>query len=96
MLQDAFEGETLVHEENAEVVTNKLEDIKLANEKSTVAGSEKQKHGGDKRQGLGSVLDCTITVCPKSLDPFHILSYFISLVETSWTYSIPNCIRFRL
>ena len=27
------------------------------------------------------------TVCPRSLDPFHIVSYYIKLVKTSWPYS---------
>ena len=27
------------------------------------------------------------TVCPKSLDPFDKVSYFIKLVKTSWTFS---------
>ena len=29
-----------------------------------------------------------ITVCPRSLDPFLIVSYHINWVKTSWTYSI--------
>ena len=28
------------------------------------------------------------TVCPKSADPFHIVSYYVKLVTTSWTYSM--------
>ena len=28
------------------------------------------------------------TVCPKSSDPFHIVSYYIKWVTTSWTHSI--------
>ena len=28
------------------------------------------------------------TVCPRSLDPFNIVTYCILLVKTSWTYSI--------
>ena len=28
------------------------------------------------------------TVCPRSSDPFHIVSYIIKWVTTSWTYSI--------
>ena len=27
------------------------------------------------------------TVCPKSSDPFYIVSYYIKWVTTSWTYS---------
>ena len=27
------------------------------------------------------------TVCPGSSDPFHIVSYYIKWVTTSWTYS---------
>ena len=28
------------------------------------------------------------TVCPRSLDPYHIVSYYINWVKTSGTYSI--------
>ena len=28
------------------------------------------------------------TVCPGSSDPFHIVTYYIKLVNTSWAYSI--------
>ena len=28
------------------------------------------------------------TVCPRSSDPFHIVSYFINTVTTFWTHSI--------
>ena len=28
------------------------------------------------------------TVCPRSSDPFYVVSYYIKLVTTSWTYSI--------
>ena len=28
------------------------------------------------------------TVCPRSLDPFYIVSYYINLVKTYWPYSI--------
>ena len=28
------------------------------------------------------------TVCPRSSDPFYIVSYYIKWVTTSWTYSI--------
>ena len=33
------------------------------------------------------------TVCPRSSDPFHIVSYYINWVTSSWTYSIMlhNC-----
>ena len=27
------------------------------------------------------------TVCPRSLDPFHMVSYYIKGVNTSWTYN---------
>ena len=27
------------------------------------------------------------TICPRSLDPLHIVSYYNKLVKTSWTYS---------
>ena len=27
------------------------------------------------------------TVCPRSSDPFHIVSYYIKCLTTSWTYS---------
>ena len=30
------------------------------------------------------------TVCPGNSDPFYIVSYYINLVTTSWTYSISN------
>ena len=30
------------------------------------------------------------TVCPRSLDPFYILSYYIKWVTTSWTHSMIN------
>ena len=30
------------------------------------------------------------TVCPGSSDPFHIVSYYIQWVTTSWTYSTNN------
>ena len=71
LFQDAYEGETLVHEENVEVVTNAFEDIKIANENST-ASSEKLTLGGDIRQDWGYELYCTITVCIRSLDQFYI------------------------
>ena len=28
------------------------------------------------------------TICPRSSDPFYIVSYYIKWVTTSWTYSI--------
>ena len=28
------------------------------------------------------------TVCPRSLDPFHKVSYYIKWVKTSWTYCV--------
>ena len=31
-------------------------------------------------------LDCT--VCPRSSDPFYVVTYYIKWVTTSWTYSI--------
>ena len=30
------------------------------------------------------------TVCPRSSDPFPIVSYYIKCVTTSWTYCIAN------
>ena len=30
----------------------------------------------------------TVSICPKRLDSFHIVSYYINLVNTYWTYSI--------
>ena len=27
------------------------------------------------------------TVCPRSSDPFYVVTYYIELVTTSWTYS---------
>ena len=32
------------------------------------------------------------TICPRSLDPFYVETYYISLVKTSWTYSITGII----
>ena len=32
--------------------------------------------------------DTDNTVCPRSSDPFYIVSYYIKWVTTSWTYSI--------
>ena len=29
-----------------------------------------------------------ITICPRSSDPFHIVTYYMKWVTTSWTYSI--------
>ena len=34
-----------------------------------------------------------VTVCPKSSDPFHIISYYIKWVTTSWTHSTLNATR---
>ena len=28
------------------------------------------------------------TVCPRSSDPFYVVTYYIKLVTTSWTHSI--------
>ena len=30
----------------------------------------------------------TYTVCPRSLDPFYIVTYYVKWDETSWTYSM--------
>ena len=30
------------------------------------------------------------TVCPRSSDPIYIVTYYISWVTTSWTYSMRN------
>ena len=27
------------------------------------------------------------TVCPRSSDPFYVITYYIKLITTSWTYS---------
>ena len=39
--------------------------------------------------------ECTTvsTVCPRSSDPFYIVSYYIKWVTTSWTYSMSTKIR---
>ena len=34
------------------------------------------------------------TVCPRSSDPYYIVSYYTKWVTTSWTYSIKCCIHF--
>ena len=36
------------------------------------------------------------TVCPRSSDPFYIVSNYIKLVTTSWTYSILNIFFWRV
>ena len=33
------------------------------------------------------------TVCPRSSDPFYIVTYYIKWVTTSWTYSIYKCLH---
>ena len=40
--------------------------------------------------GPSSHAPCSLwcTACPRSLDPFHIIIYYIKWVKTSWTYSI--------
>ena len=30
------------------------------------------------------------TICPRSSDPFYIVSYYIKWVTTSWTYSMSH------
>ena len=35
------------------------------------------------------------TVCPSSSDPFHIVTYYIKWVTTSWTHSIYNIVYLR-
>ena len=30
------------------------------------------------------------TICPRSSDPFYLVTYYIKWVTTSWTYSIKN------
>ena len=35
-----------------------------------------------------STLCCT--VCPRSLEPFYIVTYYMNWVKTSWTYSMSN------
>ena len=39
--------------------------------------------------GLSAAVICT--VCPRSTYPFHIASYYIKWVTTSWTYSSCIC-----
>ena len=40
-----------------------------------------------------SLCDILRTICPRSSDPYYILSYYIRWVNTSWTYSNPNKLR---
>ena len=37
--------------------------------------------------------DWTVTVCPRSNDPFYIVTYYIKWVTTSWTDGILNAVR---
>ena len=30
---------------------------------------------------------CTYTVCPRSKDPFYVVTYYIKWITTSWTHS---------
>ena len=41
-----------------------------------------------KWQGLVQLFPFMFNVCPKSLDPFYIVTYYIKWVKTSWTYLI--------
>ena len=41
----------------------------------------------DSLQSLFRGLPNPSTVCPRSLDPFYIVIYYIKGVQTSWTYS---------
>ena len=36
----------------------------------------------------GSVFQIVHTACPRSLDPFYTVTYYLDWVKTSWTYSI--------
>ena len=36
---------------------------------------------------LYAVMLCGITICPRSLGPFYIVSYYRKRVKPSWTYS---------
>ena len=36
----------------------------------------------------------THTICPISSDPFYIVTYYMKLVNTSWTYSIQFCMKY--
>ena len=37
---------------------------------------------------FGETRQTGCTICPRSSDPFYIVSYFIKWVTTSWTHSI--------
>ena len=37
---------------------------------------------------IGQCCAPAVTVCPRSSDPFYIVSYYINWVNTSWTHSI--------
>ena len=43
--------------------------------------SKGQKNHMDK----GLIFNTTITVCPRSLDPIYVITYYIRLTKTSWT-----------
>ena len=36
------------------------------------------------------------TACPRSSDPFYIVTYYIKLVTTPWTYSINDKISLKI
>ena len=40
------------------------------------------------RRQFTVLLDIHTTVCPRSSDPFFIVSYYIKWITTSWTYSM--------
>ena len=45
-------------------------------------------HQGD-RVVLNQVIgEQSYTACSRSLNPFHIVSYYIKWIKTTWTYSI--------
>ena len=55
-----------------------------------VAGSEWRLSGSDppeKRTQPDKILGKANAVCPRSNGPFHIVSYYIKCVTTSWTRS---------
>ena len=46
-----------------------------------------QKYGIRKSKNVKVEENAEFTLCPRSLDPFYSVSYFIKRVKTSWTYS---------
>ena len=39
------------------------------------------------RYTISISMHCVRTICPRSSDPFYIVSYSVNWVTTSWTYS---------